>query len=154
MNGTLKFKLVGLDSNIFIYLFDENPEFIKNCHLIFNLLDQGKLEAVTSIISVIEALSYPSTPSVLKAIQEGFKNISNLTVVEVGHGIGIEAAKIRREYGFRTPDAIQLATAKLSKANAYITTDHRLKNYKKLKVIILSELKPEEFEKIVGKKKV
>lgn len=141
MNGTLKFKLVSLDSNIFIYLFEENPEFIKSCQLIFNSLDQGKLKAVTSIISVIEALSYPSTPSVLRDIQEGFKNISNLKILDVGYDVGIEAARMRREYGFRLPDAIQLATAKLTRAKAFITNDSRLKNYKGLTVILLSEIR-------------
>ncbi len=140
MSGIKKFKLVGLDSNIFIYLFEENSQFIKQCQLIFNSLDQGKLKAVTSIISVIETLSYPSTSAVLKGIQEGFKNISNLTILDVKHDIGIEAAKIRREYGFRLPDSIQLAAAKLSKAKAFITNDNRLKSYKRLKIILLSEI--------------
>lgn len=141
MSGIAKFKLVGLDSNVFIYLFEENPQFIKNCQLIFNLLDQGKLKAVTSIISVIEALSYPSPQSVLKEIQEGFKNISNLTILDVNQDIASEAAKIRRQYGFRLPDAIQLATARLSKAQAYITNDHRLKKFKLLRVLQLAELR-------------
>lgn len=141
MNGIKKLKLVSLDSNIFIYLFEENPQFIKNCRLIFNSLDQGRLKAITSVISIIEALSYPATPPVLKGIQEGFKNMSNLTTLDVGLNIGIEAARIRREYGVRLPDAIQLATAKLSRVKAFITNDQRLKIYKKLKVILLSELK-------------
>lgn len=140
MNGIKKFKSVGLDSNIFIYLFEENPEFIKNCQLIFNSLDQDKLKAVTSMISVIEVLSYPSAPPVLRGIQEGFRNISNLTILDVGYDIGIEAAKIRRKYGFRLPDAIQLATAKLSRVKAFITNDQRLKNFKALKIILLSEI--------------
>lgn len=140
MSGIKKFKLIGLDSNVFIYLFEENPRFIKNCQLIFNLLDQGRLKAVTSIISVIEALSYPSPPSILKEIQEGFKNISNLTILDVNQDIASEAAKIRRQYGFRLPDAIQLATARLSKAQAYITNDQRLKKFKLLHVLQLTEL--------------
>lgn len=140
MNGIKKFKLVSLDSNIFIYLFEENPRFIKNCWLIFNSLDQGRLKAVTSVISIIEALSYPATPPVLKGIQEGFKNMSNLTILDVGLNIGLEAARIRREHGFRLPDAVQLATAKLSKAKAFITNDNRLKTYQGLKIILLSEI--------------
>ena len=140
MNGILKFKLVSLDSNIFIHLFEENPEFIKNCQFIFNSLDQGKLKAVTSIISVIEALSYPSPPLVLRSIQEGFKNISNLRILDAGYDIGIEAAKIRREYGFRLPDAIQLATAKITRAKAFLTNDQKLKSFKALKVILLPEI--------------
>lgn len=140
MSGIAKFKLVGLDSNVFIYFFEENPRFIKNCQLIFNLLDQGRLKAVTSIISVIEVLSYPSPQSILKEIQEGFKNISNLTILDVNQDIASEAAKIRRQYGFRLPDAIQLATVKLSKAQVYITNDQRLKKFKLLRVLQLTEL--------------
>lgn len=141
MNGIKKFKLVGLDSNIFIYLFEKNPEFIKSCQVIVDLLEKDQIQSVTSIISIIETLSYPSPFRVLKGIEAGFKSMPNLTIIDVNQDIALEAAKIRRKYGFRTPDAIQLATAKLSRAKAYITNDGRLKKYKGLKIILLSEIK-------------
>lgn len=41
---------------------------------------------------------------------------------------------------FRLPDSIQLATAKLNKAKAFITNDERLKSFKELKVVLIKEI--------------
>lgn len=133
-------KLVGLDSNIFIYQFEQHPQFSPKTSAIFGKLAGKKLQAVTSIISLTEALSYPSPEAVLTQIRIGF-SVPNLTVLEVNEQIGLEAARIRREYPLRLGDAIQLATAICSKAKAFITNDDKLKKFKELKVVILSELK-------------
>lgn len=140
MSGIASIKFVGLDSNIFIYQFEANPEFHHITNTIFDRLSKNKLKAVTSIISLIESLSYPSPEIVLAQIKEGF-TIPNLAVLEVNMKIGLEAAKIRREYGLRLGDAVQLATALYAKAHAFITNDERLKKFKELKVILLSEIK-------------
>ena len=140
MSGIANIKFVGLDSNIFIYQFEANPEFNHITNTIFDRLSKNKLRAVTSIISLIESLSYPSPETILTQIKEGF-TIPNLTVLEVNMEIGLEAARIRREYGFRLGDAVQLATTTYSKTKVFITNDERLKKFKELKVILLSELK-------------
>ena len=135
----MNIKLVGLDSNIFIYQFEQHPQFSPKTSAIFGKLAGKKLQAVTSIISLIEALSYPSPEEVLTQIRIGF-TVPNLTVLEVNDQIGLEAARIRREYPFRLGDAIQLATAICSKTRAFITNDERLKKFKEIKVTLLNEL--------------
>jgi len=140
MNGIGKYKLVGLDTNIFIYHFEDNPQFSPYTQLIFEELSQGKFQAVTSIISVIEALSYPSSSQILKNIEEGFKTIPNLTILDIDHNLAVEAARLRRKYRIRLPDSVQLATALSSKAQAFITNDEKLKKLKELSVILLSNV--------------
>lgn len=141
MNGIKNLKLVALDSNIFIYNLEQNPQYISFTDEIFNRLGRNKLKAVTSIISLTETLSYPKTGSVVKQITEDFYSTPNLKIVEVGQEVAVEAAAIRREYGFKLPDAVQLATAVFAKAKAFITNDHRLKSFRKLKIISLQDLK-------------
>lgn len=136
-----KFKLIGLDTNIFSYHFHNHPQFVNFTNIVFNNLYQNQFKGITSIITLTELLSAKVSPSKIKILQQSFQTTPNLSVLDVNHDIAFEAAKIRREYGFRLPDAIQLATAIHSKAKAYITNDQRLKIYKKLKVILLSELK-------------
>ena len=140
MSGISNLKRVGLDSNLFIYHFEDNPDFSKVTNRVFGRLSQGKLAGLTSTISLIETLSYPLPAQVVKKITEAFFNIPNLEIVDVDHVIGIEAAKIRREYGFRLPDSIQLATALLHKAQALITNDKRLKKFRQLKIILLNQV--------------
>lgn len=136
-----KFKLIGLDSNIFSYHFHRHSVFGPVSKEIFDVLSLNELRAITSIITLTEILSVKASLAKLKNLQKLFLEIPNLTTFEVSQDIALEAAKIRRKYGFRTPDAIQLATAKLSRAKAYITNDKRLKSYIGLKIILLSEIK-------------
>jgi len=49
-------------------------------------------------------------------------------------------AKIRAKYNSGTPDALQIATAILHKANYFFTNDHRLKNITEIQVITIADL--------------
>lgn len=136
-----KFKIVGLDTNIFIYFFEQNPEFGESAKKIFDLLSAGKLSAATSIISLIEILSPDFlSKEAIRETEAKFFDIPNLKVVDVDKTIGLKAAAIRRQYGFRLSDAVQLSTALFAKAKAFITNDKLLKPFKELKIIFLSGL--------------
>ncbi|KKQ36946.1 MAG: PilT protein-like protein [Candidatus Levybacteria bacterium GW2011_GWC2_37_7] len=140
MSGIVNNNLVALDSNIFIYNLEGNSEFVKFTDSIFKKLLANKLKAVTSIVSLIEILSFQKTSNVAKQLTEDLFSTPNLEVFDVNQEIAVEAAKIRREYGFRLPDAIQLATAKCAKTEIFITNDQKLKKFKLLKVILLKEV--------------
>ncbi|KKR80523.1 MAG: PilT protein domain protein [Candidatus Daviesbacteria bacterium GW2011_GWA1_41_61] len=136
-----KLKLVGLDTNIFIYYFEQNSEFGQSAKKIFDLLSTNSLNTVTSVISLMEILSPDFLSKVAaRETEKKFFDIPNLKVLNVDRTITVEAARIRREYGFRLPDSIQLATALFGKANALITNDERLKKFKELKVINLKDI--------------
>lgn len=140
MNGSTSSKRVALDSNLFIYHFEDNPQFSLYTSKIFQQLSRGEIKAITSVISITETLSYPLPKRVINEITEAFLNLSNLGFIEVDQRIAFEAAKIRREYGFRLPDSIQLATAIEGKAKAFISNDKRLRKFKKLKIILLNQI--------------
>lgn len=135
-----KFKLIGLDTNVFSYHFHNHPQFVKFTDIVFNYLNQGQSKGITSIITLTELLSAKVPPAKIKMLQQAFNTTPNLTVLEVNHEIAWKAAKIRRKYEFRLPDAIQIATAIHAKAKAFITNDNRLKNYQGLKIILLTEI--------------
>lgn len=134
-------KLLSLDSNIFIYHFEKNLAFVPYTNHIFNNLITTSSRGITSIISLIETLSYPSPQNILEQIEESFRTIPNFTIYNVTEEISIEAAKIRRIYKFRLPDAIQLATAVYGKADIFITNDAKLQSFKETKVILLKDSK-------------
>lgn len=140
MNGIKNLKSIALDSNIFIYNLEQNPHYTQFTDVLFNRLILNDLKAVTSIISLTEILSYPETEKVEKQIVEDFFNTPNLQVSDVDQEIARKAAKIRRKYGFRLPDSVQLATALQAKAKAFVTNDERLKTLKELKIILLKEI--------------
>lgn len=99
------------------------------------------MHAVTSIITLLEILSVNAPESRIRELEKLFSETPNLEVLAVSHEISVVAARIRRQYKFRTPDAIQMATALNSKAKAFITNDNKLKKFKEIKVIMLNELK-------------
>ncbi len=135
-----QFKKIALDSNIFSYQFHQHPIFGPSAKSIFDHLSANQLQAVTSSITLVEVLSVKAPLPKIKQLEQLLLLVPNLVVYDVDRNIAVEAAKIRREYGFRAPDAIQLATAKLAKVKVFITNDQKLKRYKKLKVILISEI--------------
>lgn len=140
MSGIKDLKLIALDSNIFIYNLEQNRRWVRYTDIIFQSLISKRLKAVTSIVSLIEMLSFPTTDKLEKQLIEDFYETPGLRIFEIDQKISVEAARIRRKYKFRLPDSIQLATAKLGKAKAFISNDKRLKNFKELKIILLNQV--------------
>lgn len=132
---------IGLDTNIFIYYFHKDKDFGENAREVFQLLASDKKKAITSIITLTELLALKMSDKDVTILQNTFFQIPNLSMFDIDQKIALEAAKIRREYGYRLPDAIQLATATHTKADLFITNDIRLKKYKETKVILLEEFK-------------
>ncbi len=142
MNQKLKIKNTALDTNVFIYYFENNANFGRSAKLIFDKLTNNQLRAITNITSLAEILSSPKLSNeAVKKTKRLFLSVPNLEIYQVDENIALESARIRREYGFRLLDAIQLATAKYGRAKTFITNDENLKKFKEVKVILLSELK-------------
>ncbi len=135
----MKNKILALDSNIFIYHFEANPLFISHTAFIFDSLINKSNAASTSIISLIETLSYPSPQIILNQIEESFRTLPNFTLHNINQEIALLAARIRRTYKFRLPDAVQLATALYTKADIFITNDVKLQGFNEIKVVQLKE---------------
>ena len=85
-------------------------------------------------------LSYKANEEAIERLKSDFLSTPNLTIVQVDMKISEDAARIRRKYGFRLPDAIQLATALDYKAQTFITNDKRLKVFKELPITLLTEI--------------
>ena len=144
MNGRTnikKFTLVGLDTNIFIYHFHQRSPFTTFTDIIFNALAENELSAVTNLITIIELLSLKTQTAKIKELEEAFDTTPNLKVFGVDRDIALDAAKIRRKYGFRLPDAVQLATALRSKAQAFVSNDKRITKFKEFSIILLSDIR-------------
>lgn len=136
----MKNKTLALDSNIFIYHFEANPLYISYTTHIFNTLINKSNTGITSIISLIETLSYPSPKTVLDQIEESFKTLPNFTMYDINQEIAIQAAQIRRNYKIRLPDAVQLATALYAKADIFVTNDSKLQGFNEIKIVQLVDV--------------
>ena len=136
----MKNKVLALDSNIFIYHFEANPLFTQYTTFIFNSIVNKSNTASTSIISLIETLSYPSPQIILDQIEESFRTLPNFTIYNINQEIALQTARIRRAYKFRLPDSVQLATALTTKADIFITNDLKLQSFNEIKIVQLEKV--------------
>ncbi len=139
----LKGKVVGLDAMVFIYHFEENQAYSPLTFSIFESLEKGNFNSITSILTRLEILVKPKKKNNLLLTERYkllFETFPNLQVKEINENIADIASSLRANYNINTPDAIQIATSLESKADIFITNDATLKKVSEIKVLLLSEM--------------
>jgi predicted nucleic acid-binding protein len=135
--------LVYLDVNIWIYALEGYPDFLEEMTLLFQAIDQGRLKAVTSEISLAEALVKPmqlQNESLQKAYCRAITNRQNVAVIPVEREILIWAARLRSTSKLKLPDAIHGATALKTGCTSFLTNDRVFKSITDLHTIVLSDV--------------
>ena len=132
-----KFRPITLDTNIFVYYLDRNSSFYSQTEKLFEHIAIRNLSIFTSVIALSELLSFKATRPQLYKLEQELLMIPNLTIIDVNREIAKEAANIRREYKFRLPDSIQLATGLIGRAQAFVTNDRRLAKFQRLPIVLL-----------------
>jgi predicted nucleic acid-binding protein len=136
-------RLIALDTSAFIYLIGKHPTFFSAVEPIFQAVDAGTVQAATSVLTLLEVLVKPLEANAI-ALADDFRAAvsasANLRVIEVDRSVTELAASIRATYGYRTPDAIHLATAQLSGADVFVTNDDKLRGFSGLTVASLRTL--------------
>jgi predicted nucleic acid-binding protein len=135
-----KYKSVAVDTNILIYYYQKHPTFGPIVRDFFINLEENRQFVFTSSITITEIFSYPLEDKLLTDTKKQLLSGVFIKIIAVDNDIALEAARIRREYKFQLADAIQLATVVVNKTQVFITNDQRLKSFKELKVITLSEI--------------
>ncbi|MDA1079432.1 MAG: PIN domain-containing protein [bacterium] len=134
-------QLLFLDTNVFIYLFQGSKQYGKAVTNIFTKLAAGKSRAITSVITQAELLSFAAPEDEVNGLLQLFLETPNLQVVQIDAHIATTAARLRRKYGFRLPDALQLAAAIECKAGIFVTADSRLKACREIRTTVLKPVK-------------
>lgn len=60
-------------------------------------------------------------------------------LVEIERRVAEHAARLRATHNFAVPDAIQLATASVERADVFITNDDKLRRFSDLPVVVLRD---------------
>jgi len=139
----LKGKIIGLDTMIFIYHFEENQIYSPLTFSIFESLEKGNFNALTSILTLLEILVKPKREGNLILSERYkilFETFPNLQVKTIDKNIADVASSLRANYNINTPDAIQVATSLEAQADIFITNDTSLKKITEIKVLLLSEM--------------
>lgn len=132
-----------LDTNIFIYALEGYPKFIASVRALFAAIDEGRIRAVTSELTLAESLVKPMMDGNIilqKFYEDTLQSSESLFVAPITRQILINAARLRASSNFiRLPDAIHLATANECSCQTFLSNDKRLKAISDLNIIILSE---------------
>jgi predicted nucleic acid-binding protein len=134
-------KRIFLDTAPLIYFIEAESNFLSLLDDLFSPANNCKF--VTSVITLSEVLVAPFRAKkfqLAKQYEEILTMSKNIEILEINVEIAKEAAKIRANYPIKTPDAIQLAAAKYSVVDYFLTHDLRLKSFKDLNVITLLDL--------------
>jgi predicted nucleic acid-binding protein len=136
-------QIVGLDTAPLIYFIEKHPLYFPLLQPFFEAVERGDIEIVTSTLTLTEVLIHPlrhGNQVLARQYSSILLNASHVETLAVSSFIAIEAARLRADYGYKTPDAIQLATAQSSHAAFFVTNDEALVSVAGLQVVILKHL--------------
>jgi len=131
---------VAIDTAPFIYYIENNPDYLPLVAPFFAGLDRGEFRAVTSTITVTEVLVHPLRQGNQTLAASYFHILTtsrNLAVLPVSEAIASEAAELRALHGFKTPDAIQIATGLIAGASSFLTNDRGLTSIPGMRSVVL-----------------
>jgi predicted nucleic acid-binding protein len=135
--------VIGLDTSIFIYHLEDHPHYSPLTEIIFNTLEKGINRGITSCLTLTEVLVKPKTEGLLHVARDYeyyLTTFPNLTFCEMGVDVARKASDVRAAERMKAPDAIQLATAIVYGATAFLTNDRIFERVKGIDILILDKL--------------
>jgi predicted nucleic acid-binding protein len=109
----------------------------------FEAMESGDFQVVTSTLTLTEVLVHPYKYG-NRTLAHLYSNIlldsSNLITLPVSEEIATKAAQLRASHGLKSPDSIQLATAQMAGATAFLTNDDHFEALPGMEIISLDEL--------------
>ena len=134
---------IALDSSVFIYHVEANPRYTALTEIIFSWLEGPGGRAVTSTITMTELLVPAYRDLDQQRVNKFYGLLSkypNLDWIAPTLEIADIAAQIRAQHGFRTPDALQAATARYSAVTGLISNDPIFERLDRFETLILERL--------------
>lgn len=136
-------QVIGIDTAPLIYFIERHPNYLPFVKPFFVALANQQFRVVTSTVTLLEVLIHPlrkSRPDLMTDYRDILLNSEQILTVPVSAEIAERAATIRSQYNFRTPDAIQLATALEHGASHFVTNDLKLRAFPLLQVHFVNDL--------------
>jgi predicted nucleic acid-binding protein len=135
-------KTIAVDTSLFIYHFEGNPSYTGLTTLVLDRIQSGKSRGIASELTLHELLVRPlklDLPDVADEYELLLSSFPHLLLTPVTRPVLLKAAALRATHGFRTPDAIIIATALLGRATLLVTNDKRWKRIHELTVACLDD---------------
>lgn len=134
-------KGVVLDTMVFIYLFEDSPEYGSVCEFIVDQVRRGEFKAVVTPITAADILVKPlerNREDLADRYRRAMRGMKNIEPLQLPFEVGFLAGSLRAKYKFPLPDMIQAACALLSKTPTLITNDKAMEQIEEVQVFLLS----------------
>ncbi len=139
-----EFKRVFVDTAPIIYYLENNVLYKDLIKEFFTRCLKENIQIVTSAITIEEYLVFPYSIGKME-FADNFKKFieyMNIEVVNIDFKIAEQGAKIRGQYkNFKAMDALQIATAIVSRCDMFFTNDKQLRQEKELPCMTVEDLK-------------
>ena len=136
-------QLIGLDTSIFIYHLEANPQYLSLTQQILKSVESGQCSGGVSTVTLMELTVHPwriNRADIARQYEVLLVNFPNLRLIDVTREIARQAAQLRATYNVRPADALQVASALMCQATLWISNDKKLKRLEtELEVVILED---------------
>jgi predicted nucleic acid-binding protein len=142
-SALLRVSRLAFDTAPIIYFIEANPQYDALVTQVFDRVEDGRINGVTSVISLLEVLVVPirnGNHALQKEYTDLLLSSANFDTREISLQIAVMAAELRSQYNLRTPDALQIANAIVNGCEAFLTNDSALKRVSDVSVLVLDEL--------------
>lgn len=133
-------KKIYFDTNVFIYLIENNPFYQEKVERLITSLDELGCDIITSELTLAECLVKPFADNDVRSqtiYRDSIKTSEFLTVKAVSKPILVEAARLRSVLKNKLPDSIHLATAMETHCDVFVGNDKKIKVEEGMELIIL-----------------
>ena len=132
---------VALDTAIFIYFIEEHATFLPVVEPIFEAIQAGRIEAVTSTLTLLETLVIPyraGNAPLAEQYEALLTRSGHFKLVELDHALLRTAAQLRARFRIKTPDALQVSAALATGCKTFLTNDRKLPTIAGLAILDLA----------------
>jgi predicted nucleic acid-binding protein len=136
-------KRVLIDTSIWIYHFEQNPQLAAPAGRVIEGLEAGKFRGIASELTLLELTVRPlqlGRQDVADDYEVLLEYFPNLELQPISREVLLEAAALRARHRLRTPDAIQIATGLRHGATLAVTNDEGWRDLPLIETVILSDL--------------
>ncbi|MFN2448101.1 MAG: type II toxin-antitoxin system VapC family toxin [Vicinamibacterales bacterium] len=123
---------VGVDTAVFIYFMEEDPQFLPLVLPLFSGADEGKRELVTSARTLLEVLVVPyraGNRQLAERYEQLLTRSRGIRMVELTRDQLRAAAQPRAATGAKTPDALRLVSALGAGCKTFVTNDRAYRRF-------------------------
>lgn len=138
-----EYKKVFVDTAPIIYFLENSSLYMKSISRFFAKCLDENIQVVTSAITVEEYLVSPYSNGKMEYADnfKRFLKYMGIEVVDIDSQIAEEGAKIRGRYpSFKAIDALQIATAVISRCDMFFTNDKQLRQEKEIPCMTMEDL--------------